>query len=313
MKEPSAISPTGSEHLASDLKMRVLSAAVIAPIAILSIAIGGLAFELLILVCYLAMVYEWASINGLNPKSHLESLKKFLLASAKQLPSKALPKKTKKFLFASLWTCFPPLALIIMRYVYILGETWECVVLGGLFLILKILPRDDTVNSVNFSGKARLFDLGFLYISIPMYFWIIYSILSDHNICRIYVFWVFSIVWSCDIFAYFGGRLIGGAKFAPSISPNKTWSGVITGSVAAIVVSYFYLSYFQQASPALVISSAFMVAASVLGDLLESKVKRLLNVKDTGSIIPGHGGVCDRLDSFLMVSYVFIAVWWLFL
>ena len=76
--------------MANDLKLRVLSAAIIAPVAVLSIAVGGLAFELLMVVCYLAMLYEWASVNGLNPKAHFTSLKKFLFTSAKKC-SKSLP------------------------------------------------------------------------------------------------------------------------------------------------------------------------------------------------------------------------------
>ena len=122
------------------------------------------------------------------------------------------------------------------------------------------------------------------------------------------ILWAFTIVWSCDIFAYFGGRLLKGPKFAPKISPNKTWSGVIVGSIVAFIVSYIYIIKFMDANLILITYSVLMIIASVLGDLLESKIKRVLGVKDTGNIIPGHGGVCDRLDSFLLVTYVFIVI-----
>lgn len=163
--------------------------------------------------------------------------------------------------------------------------------------------------SINRQKQRRvLLAAGIIYILIPGIFWIYESVRFPSSLF-INMIWVFAIVWSCDIFAFFGGRLIGGPKLAPSISPKKTWSGVIVGGFAAILVAYFFISpLIDLDKPVFMLCSIFMIIASVLGDLLESKAKRILNVKDSGSLIPGHGGVCDRLDSFLLVSYVFIAI-----
>lgn len=185
------------------------------------------------------------------------------------------------------------------------------IVSGGLFFqILMMICVSIMIYewiSINNQKNSLMFLIGNFYILIPMLFWIYESRYFPKTLST-NVLWAFTIVWSCDIFAYFGGKLLKGPKFSPKISPNKTWSGVIVGSTVAFIVSYFYILKFMNANSILIICSVFMIVASVLGDLLESKIKRVLGVKDTGNIIPGHGGVCDRLDSFLLVTYVFIII-----
>ncbi len=163
-------------------------------------------------------------------------------------------------------------------------------------------------TTINKNKKSPLFIFGLLYILIPMAFWLFYSKNNDFINTIDGIVWCFLVVWSCDIFAYFGGKIFKGPKFAPKISPNKTWSGVICGSIAAFIVSWIYIEKYFYSDNKLVIASIIMINASILGDLLESKVKRVLQVKDTGNIIPGHGGICDRLDSFLLVTYAFIII-----
>ncbi|MDR1289487.1 MAG: phosphatidate cytidylyltransferase [Holosporales bacterium] len=154
--------------------------------------------------------------------------------------------------------------------------------------------------------RAGLFVGGIIYILSPMLFWLWAAIYHQEAMIRA-ILWILSIVCSCDIFAFFGGRLLGGAKFAPTISPNKTWSGVIVGSIGALISSTCYLFFRRiEISGILGLASILIIIAAILGDLIESKVKRVLMIKDTGSIIPGHGGMCDRLDSFLLASYAFI-------
>ena len=115
------------------------------------------------------------------------------------------------------------------------------------------------------------------------------------------VMWVFAVVWSTDIGAYVAGRAIGGAKLAPAVSPNKTWAGFHGGMAAATVVGGLWV-YVAGLSPAyLVLAPLFSVAAQA-GDLFESWMKRRAGVKDLGNLLPGHGGVFDRLDGLIPVA-----------
>jgi phosphatidate cytidylyltransferase len=107
------------------------------------------------------------------------------------------------------------------------------------------------------------------------------------------------VVWATDIGGYFAGRGIGGPKLWPRISPNKTWAGAIGGFAASIVVAAGFAAFrLGETIPLLVLASVLSIA-SQLGDLFESAVKRRFGVKDSSRIIPGHGGVLDRLDGFV--------------
>jgi phosphatidate cytidylyltransferase len=108
------------------------------------------------------------------------------------------------------------------------------------------------------------------------------------------------VTWSTDSFAYFAGRSIGGPKLAPRISPSKTWSGLAGGVIGAAVLGWLAASWFELGSPFLYIGGLMGVIAQA-GDLYESWMKRRAGVKDSGSILPGHGGALDRLDGFLPV------------
>jgi phosphatidate cytidylyltransferase len=122
--------------------------------------------------------------------------------------------------------------------------------------------------------------------------------------------WLFAVVWGTDVFAYFGGRLIGGPKLWPRVSAGKTWSGTLTGAFAGALLG---LAVARLADPASVNSLAVFVVSFVasgvsqLGDLAESAIKRHFGVKDSSRLIPGHGGVMDRLDGFIFAC-VFAAL-----
>jgi len=111
----------------------------------------------------------------------------------------------------------------------------------------------------------------------------------------ILTFWALSLVWATDIGAYFSGRSIGGPKIAPAISPSKTWAGLIGGMACATLVAACFHIWFNLAST-LVWVTPFLAVAAQSGDFLESWMKRRAGVKDSGSLLPGHGGVLDRLD-----------------
>lgn len=113
--------------------------------------------------------------------------------------------------------------------------------------------------------------------------------------------WVFLVVWSTDIGAYFAGRAIGGPKLAPSISPNKTMAGLVGGVASAAIFAGAWVYYVQMPAKLLWLAALFAVAAQ-LGDLFESGLKRRAGVKDSGTWLPGHGGLLDRLDGLVPVA-----------
>lgn len=122
---------------------------------------------------------------------------------------------------------------------------------------------------------------------------------------------LFAIVWGTDVFAYFGGRMIGGPKLWPRVSAGKTWSGTITGVLSGAILGLGAV-YFG-GGPALANGQTLLVglaaaAVSQMGDLFESSVKRRFGVKDSSQLIPGHGGVMDRLDGFIFACVFAAAI-----
>jgi phosphatidate cytidylyltransferase len=113
---------------------------------------------------------------------------------------------------------------------------------------------------------------------------------------------VFIIVWAADTGALIAGKLIGGPKFAPVLSPNKTWSGTLGGMAAAAALEAGYVGYLGGSAWKAAIYGAALAAVAHAGDLFESFVKRRFHKKDSGTMIPGHGGVLDRIDSMLAAS-----------
>jgi len=116
---------------------------------------------------------------------------------------------------------------------------------------------------------------------------------------------LFAIIWAADIFAYFGGKLIGGPKIARGLSPNKTYSGIVTGTLAGAAAGYGCGHLFQ-VEPYLhvpwLLIGALVAFTGLMGDLFESFLKRRFGVKDASKLIPGHGGVLDRIDSLMAAT-----------
>ena len=112
------------------------------------------------------------------------------------------------------------------------------------------------------------------------------------------------MVWATDTFAYFAGRMFGGPRLAPVLSPKKTWSGLIGGMVGAALVSSIYAATWFPTWISLAVVAAAMAVVAQIGDIFESALKRNYGVKDSGYLIPGHGGVLDRVDGLVAVAAV---------
>jgi phosphatidate cytidylyltransferase len=114
---------------------------------------------------------------------------------------------------------------------------------------------------------------------------------------------LFAVVWATDVAAYFAGRLVGGPKLWPAISPKKTWSGAIAGAVAAVAAGLSVAAVAGTGHHGAIAAVSFALSVvAQLGDLFESALKRRFGAKDASHAIPGHGGLMDRLDGFLTAS-----------
>ncbi|WP_426275438.1 phosphatidate cytidylyltransferase [Chryseobacterium sp. S-02] len=140
-----------------------------------------------------------------------------------------------------------------------------------------------------------------IYVALPFSFALgLPKFTSYDDTFSLEVLFLFILIWSSDTFAYLTGKFFGKHKMAPKISPKKTWEGYIGGVVLTLVLSYFIEYYHSDLRGNWMIVGFLVAAFAPLGDLVESQLKRNFGVKDSGNIIPGHGGVLDRLDSFLI-------------
>jgi phosphatidate cytidylyltransferase len=195
--------------------------------------------------------------------------------------------------------------LFIAIYAIYFAKSLFFLLIISLTILISYEWLDIIKNSQN-QKKWRL--IGFFYILVP-----IWSILEIRNVDPNILLWMFFIIWSTDISAYFVGKNIGGPKLAPKISPNKTWSGLIAGVVVSLAVGFLSSFMFVKGNILFfTLISGFLAVIEQISDLFESKIKRIFNIKDSGSIIPGHGGFLDRMDGITLVAPTVLALIYLF-
>jgi phosphatidate cytidylyltransferase len=180
------------------------------------------------------------------------------------------------------------------------GMTW---MIGGFLttIALAFLLKGISETRQSLTVAVATTVLGAAWVGFGLAYVLLLRGLPEHG--RLAVFTVVLAVFAADTLAYFVGALIGRHKLAPVLSPGKTWEGLIASTVTAILVPFFalYHEHFLTVGQSLVLGAVIAVAAPV-GDLFESAVKRDLNVKDTGRLLLGHGGVLDRVDALLFAS-----------
>lgn len=188
-----------------------------------------------------------------------------------------------------------------------------CIYFGSFLMLLMMLvflyigmkEWMDLPSQRNFSHetKRKWFGYGLLYVGFAAVAILIIRFSDDLGFEA--TMWLVGIAVGTDIGAYFAGRFIGGAKVAPTISPNKTWSGVGGGIVGGIILSSFILWLCNVPVNGSIIKLVIIFSViSQIGDFFESGIKRHFAVKDTGSFLPGHGGILDRMDGQI---FLFIA------
>ena len=174
------------------------------------------------------------------------------------------------------------------------------VAMGRPDLALMILGG--TAAAIAFAGasprRGAWALAGLAYVALPV--WALVWLRGDPKLGVAAILFVLAVVWTTDTASYVGGRLLGGAKLAPRISPNKTWSGFFVGVLTPGLIGYGFGLALHETTPwCLAAVSIALALACQLGDLLESGITRHYGVKDMSQLIPGHGGLFDRVDGLL--------------
>ncbi len=168
--------------------------------------------------------------------------------------------------------------------------------------------------------SSKLLRHGFGILTLLPFFWSVIFLraenvqLDPYHGARLVLFVCF-LVWAADSGAYFAGKSFGKHKMAPKVSPNKTIEGLIGGIIAALIVGWFAADWFDihfSSAWSMVVITLATVIISVLGDLVESMFKRVSGIKDSSNLIPGHGGILDRIDSLTAAFPVFALLYFLF-
>lgn len=196
--------------------------------------------------------------------------------------------------------CCVNLGLLTPHTTAVLGGTFFTVYL--LYLVVRLVLQLYSHETSPLANLAYSY-MGQLYIALPLGLMSMYYTLADGTALLLAMF---VMIWLSDTGAFVTGSLIGKHKLFPRISPGKTWEGFFGGIAfviaSAFVMKYCFPTYFESVSIAGLIGMGIVVAAfATWGDLVESLIKRTLGVKDSGTLLPGHGGILDRIDSLLLV------------
>jgi phosphatidate cytidylyltransferase len=242
---------------AGKLRLRVLSALVLAPLPLAAIWLGGPFLAILTVLAAIVMAWEWSRLCGGG--AALIGVVALAVAAAA---------------FAGIWV----------------GGVLAAIGAVAVWVVESRQP-----------GRAPLWTAaGSLWVGLPCI--ILLWLVQSGSAGRGTLLWLFAVVWATDIGAYAAGRQLGGPLLAPRWSPRKTWAGLIGGIVCAALAGWAAAGLLGAASVLpLVLLSAALAIVEQFGDLAESVAKRRFGVKDASSLIPGHGGLLDRLDGLLAV------------
>ncbi|HVY84829.1 MAG TPA: phosphatidate cytidylyltransferase [Caulobacterales bacterium] len=256
----------------SDLGLRILSSLILIPTVLVAAYAGGPWLAAAAGAAVVAMSYEWARMS--EPKAITAA---FAFALAGALGAVMLAS-WREWGWAAGWL--------------------------ALCAVLSALRRRSLAGLIETAG-------GLLYIGSPaaVFLWLRARAPEGWET----VLTLFLVIWAADVAAYFGGKIIGGPKIAEGLSPNKTWSGIAAGALAGAAAGLFCAAFFgSKLYGAWVIVGVVLAFTGLMGDLFESFLKRRFGVKDASRLIPGHGGVLDRIDGLMastLLTAVVLALW----
>lgn len=263
---PLDVAPSGAEPrahpLKSEMTTRLLSALIMAALALGSVLVSIWTFVALVIAAGVAVSWEWGRLirqAGFDAIAVLQSAAVTVVA----------------------------VGVALSR--------------PGLALIAAALALAGT-GFLGFSSATLVWSLlGIAYSVLPA--WSMVWLRSDLTVGATALLYLLVVAWTTDTASYAGGRLIGGPKLAPRISPQKTWSGLLAGILTPALVGYGFALFLKDTSAwRLALVSMVIASACQVGDLSESAIKRRFGTKDMSNLIPGHGGLLDRIDGLLIAA-----------
>ncbi|MFA6279183.1 MAG: phosphatidate cytidylyltransferase [Bdellovibrionales bacterium] len=264
-----------SGFLNANLRTRVLSALVMAPLALGAVWLGGWVFALVVLAAMAISFWEWLGLTA--PRFTLRG---------------------RVVAFAALAFVFLVAGLVDAGLAAALSI--------GVAVVLAFYDGEQGALTPRLTGNALWVALGIPYLALSGLSLILLR--NDDSYGLASVVYLLVVVWGTDIGGYLAGRLIGGPKLLPQISPKKTWAGLIGGMALATVLGYACERGFgfHPTLSGILLAPALAVIAQA-GDFFESWAKRRAGAKDSGTLIPGHGGLLDRIDGLLFAAMALAA------
>ncbi len=291
------------------LKQRVITALLLLPLAIVLLFYPSLQnFSLILIPVFGLLAWEWSRLleakNSIVKYGFIAGFLAVIGFFYYQLSNQHFFSNANELLFkGNGWLMdYPFKSLMVAALVWVLA-----------FVLVLLFPKGIRLWT---RGAALRMLFGWVMLAAA---WLAVVMIrsinigSDHYYGGFLLLLMFLIIWGADVGAYFAGKTMGKHKLSPVVSPNKTWEGFFGGMITSVLVAYGLATYMGMPLPLkyFIPFVLLLVVVSVIGDLFVSMLKRQAGVKDTSNILPGHGGLLDRLDSTLSVApfFVILLLW----
>ncbi len=279
------------------MKQRIITALILAPLVILAIFYLSLSWFMVALGA-VTLIGAWEWTQFVNASSRYLALVPAVVAGA-----------------ASYFWLSPDQSILST-----LNDSHQLVLMiGALWWVFSSYLAISYPKSRSWWENSKVLRHLFGLLTLLPFFWSVIFLRAESAMVDSFygaklVLFVCLIVWAADSGAYFAGKSFGRHKMAPAVSPNKTIEGLLGGVVAAMLVGWLFAGWFGiqfESLPVMLLTILLTVVISVLGDLVESMFKRVSGIKDSSNIIPGHGGILDRIDSLTAAFPVFALLYFL--